>query len=343
MGAMDLLESLNIPVLVAPMAGGPSTPALVNAAAAAGTIGFLAGGTQTLEQFKQDLSQVTAPFGVNLFQPQLEEPDPADLARLSQILAPEFEKFDLVQPSVSPDLTNGWAEKFEAALAAQPAVMSATFGCFSAAEFQQLHERNIAAWVTVTNPEDALIAQDAGADALVVQGPKAGGHRSTWSITEEPDSRSLAELLQAVRNAGVKIPLIAAGGIMNAADVRGALQAGAVAVSCGSAFLLCDEAGTSTFNRWLLAQATVLDLESVSSRAFSGRFARGVATQFARDNEGLPPLYPYLNKMITPLREAAAGVGNWEYAYCLVGSGVQGIGSGSAKRILMSLAPSALR
>lgn len=325
------------------MAGGPSTPALVNAAAEAGTLGFLAGGTQTLAQLQADLGQVKAPFGVNLFRPQQEHPNPEDIAALEETLAPEFQKFGMQGPqSVSPDLSNGWSSKFQAVLAAQPAVVSATFGCFSEAEFQQLKARGIEAWVTVTTPADALIAQEKGADALVVQGPDAGGHRSTWSIAAEPDTRSLPELLLAVRQAGVSIPLVAAGGLMRAEDVCKALQAGAVAASCGSAFLLCDEAGTSTFNRWVLSHAQEEGVGSISSRAFSGRFARGVSTKFAREHEGLPPLYPYLNKMITPLRDAAVAVGNWEYAYCLVGSGVAQVGSGSAKQILMSLNPSGL-
>ncbi|ALC05370.1 dioxygenase [Corynebacterium deserti GIMN1.010] len=340
---MSILERLEIPVIVAPMAGGPSTPALVNAAASAGTMGFLAGGVMPVAQLIDELTQVNRPFGVNLFRPQSESPAPNDIQTLAEILAPSFAAYSLPQPAVpEPDLSNGWSQKFAAVLDARPEVVSCTFGIFSDEEFAQLKVAGIEAWVTVTNPEDALHAQARGADALVVQGPEAGGHRSTWTITETPDERDLLTLLAAVRKAGVTLPLIAAGGLSDARDVSEVLAAGASAASCGTAFLLCDESGTSSLNRDILDAAPALGLESVSSRAFSGRFARGVETAFSRAHEGLPPLYPYLSPMITSLRAVAGNAGNWDYAYCLAGSGMESIARGPAKQILESLKPSAL-
>lgn len=340
---MSILDTLKTPVIIAPMAGGPSTPALVNAAAEAGSLGFLAGGVMPLEQLKQELSEVKGVFGVNLFRPQTDAPKPSDIDELAGLLSSAFRQFGLNEPTVpTPDLSNGWDAKFEAVLAAKPAVFSCTFGIFSAEEFARIKATGIEAWVTVTNPEDALAAQKAGANALVVQGPEAGGHRSTWSIGVEPDERDLKTLLAAVKQAGVYLPLIAAGGLSTSADVAAILEAGASAASCGSAFLLSDEAGTSSLNREILDAAPALGLESVSSRAFSGRYARGVETRFTRSNEGLPPLYPYLNPMITSLRKAAGSAGNWDYAYCLVGVGLESIAKGSAKQILESLTPSAL-
>ncbi|BAU95318.1 oxidoreductase [Corynebacterium suranareeae] len=340
---MSILDSLKTPVIVAPMAGGPSTPALVNAAAEAGSLGFLAGGVMPVEQLKQELAEVKGVFGVNLFRPQSDTPKPSDIDELAGLLSSPFRQYGLNEPTVpTPDLTNGWEEKFAAVLGAKPAVFSCTFGIFSSEEFAQIKDAGIEAWVTVTNPEDAVTAQKAGADALVVQGPEAGGHRSTWTIGEEPDERDLATLIQAVKQAGVEIPLIAAGGLSTASDVAAILDKGASAASCGSAFLLSPEAGTSALNREILDAAPALGLESVSSRAFSGRFARGVETQFTRSNEGLPPLYPYLNPMITSLRKAAGSAGNWDYAYCLVGVGLESIAKTSAKQILESLTPSAL-
>ncbi|WP_293951081.1 nitronate monooxygenase [uncultured Corynebacterium sp.] len=338
---MGILDSLTLPVLIAPMAGGPSTPALVNAAAEAGTLGFLAAGVMGVEQFQAELAQMTGRYGINLFRPQTEEPTPSHIDELAGLLTQPFREYRLGEPRVpTVDLSNGWEEKFHLAVAARPAVISCTFGIFSAAEFTTLKQAGIEAWVTVTNPEDARRAELAGADVLVVQGPEAGGHRSTWSVSEEPDIRPLDELLRAVMHAEVTIPLVAAGGLSTRGDVARVLDAGAAGAACGSAFLLCDESGTSDVNRTIISSAVDKGLSSVTSRAFSGRYARGIETRFVRENESLPPVYPYLNAMIASLRSAAGPSGNWDYAYCLAGAGIGNINSGPAKQILKSLNPS---
>ncbi|MDO5671018.1 MAG: nitronate monooxygenase, partial [Corynebacterium sp.] len=220
---------MDIPqIIVAPMAGGPSAPSLVDAASAAGSLGFLATGGAPAAVLIEQMSQVSGPFGVNLFTRQ------APFASLADVHALAAGR---ELPEV--DLSNGFDEKFAAVLAAEypPVVVSATFGPFTREEIDALHERGIAAWITVTNPTDAVTAADLGADALVVQGPEAGGHRSTWTIEETPDQRPLPDLVRAVAEV-VDLPLIAAGGIRDAADVAATLALpGVVAVSCGSAFL----------------------------------------------------------------------------------------------------------
>ena len=80
--------------------------------------------------------------------------------------------------------------------------------------------------------EEAKAAAAAGADAVIAQGVEAGGHvRGTLP---------LAELLERVR-AAVAIPVLAAGGIVDADGVRAALDAGAAAAVVGTRFLLSDE------------------------------------------------------------------------------------------------------
>lgn len=322
------------------MAGGPSTPAMVTAAAEAGSLGFLAGGTSSVTQFRMELAQVSGRFGVNLFRPQEQKPIPSDVDEVAGLLTQAFRGYGLDDPSVpAVDLSNGWEAKFRLAVAARPAVISCTFGIFSPDEFATLRQAGIEAWVTVTTETDARRAEQAGADAIVLQGPEAGGHRSTWSLTEDPDTTPLDELLRAVL-AEVRVPVVAAGGVSTRADVGRVLDLGARAVACGSAFLLAEEAGTSAANRELLLSAVDRGLVTTCSRGFSGRYARGVATRFVRENDNLPPVYPYLNPMIAPLRTAAAATGNWDYAYCLVGTGIDNIKSGSVKQILNTLNPS---
>jgi nitronate monooxygenase len=302
---------MDIPqIIVAPMAGGPSTPHLVNAAAAAGSLGFLATGGAPAAVLRAQLSEVTGRYGVNLFTRQ------APLASLADV-----ERIAAGRPLPEVDLSNDFDAKFAAVLGAPhpPAVVSATFGPFSRAEITALHTRGIAAWVTVTNPADARTAAELGADALVVQGPEAGGHRSTWTVEETPDQRPLSEL---ARSIDVDLPLVVAGEIRERADVAAALALpGVVAVSCGSAFLLAEEAGTSVVNRRLLREGGV----SVASRAFSGRVARGLETDYIREHPDMPPIYPYL-RPLTP-----------EQPYCLVGESVEKLTEGTVAEVLSRL------
>lgn len=189
------------------MAGGPSTPELVNAVG----FGFLAWGTCSLDQAREELSRVEEPFGVNLFYPQREEPLREDLEAIASELGAEIPE---------PDYTFGFHDKLDLALEdGRATIISCTFGCFTEEEFRRIHDAGIQAWVTVTNEVDALKATERGADGLIVQGPKAGGHRSTWTLTEEPDPRPLEKLLDGIfRN--VNVPLIAAGGARCAEDVE---------------------------------------------------------------------------------------------------------------------------
>lgn len=268
------------------MAGGPTTPALVNAV----TFGFLALGTCTPAQARQWLAQCQAPFGANLFMPQA-EPKLDDVSVTAQLLHTNVP---------AADVTSGFQEKFALVLEVAPAVVSSMFGAFTHEQVDQLHAVGSQAWVTVTSVSEAH--QALHADGLIVQGPLAGGHRGTWDQRTEPGDASLGELLTQIVPLG--LPVIAAGGVLGPEDVDKLHALGARSVACGTAFLLADEAGTSERNRELLRS----DAPSVSTRAFSGRYARGLETAFTRAHPDLPPIYPYLRPMTL------------ENDYCLVGA-----------------------
>ncbi|WP_165241965.1 nitronate monooxygenase [Corynebacterium lizhenjunii] len=323
-----VLDSLEIPIVIAPMAGGPTTPALVRAAAQHGAFSALAWGTIDIKGAAAQLAEIgNERYGVNLFAPQ-EALEPAEL-EAARALAPEGQL-----PEV--DYSFGWEEKLSLALEAAhpPAVLWAMFGAFSPEQCQRIHAVGAEAWVSVTDPEAAVVAARQGADVLCVQGPEAGGHRGTVDFRAEPDWRPLAELVRAVHASleaeGLERPLIAAGGIRDAAGVTAALQLpGVRAVSCGSAFLLAEEAGTSASNRELIAAGG----RTVSTRAFSGRYARGLATAFSDAHGDLAPIYPFLNPILAPRRAQ----GDPEVAYCLVGIEPEKIRGGSAGEILHQL------
>lgn len=305
------------------MAGGPTTPELVSAAARAGSFSALALGTTSVEDAHGQLAQINGAYGVNLFCPQ--PPMSESLWQEAKALA-AAEGVELE----SPDYGFGWEEKFTAALEAAnpPRVMWSMFGPFSKNELARLRARGIEAWTTVTCPEEAAWVREC--DALCVQGPEAGGHRGTWAVEQDPDTRSLEELVAAVHAAVPDMPLIAAGGIRTADDVQRALSwPGVVAVSCGSAFVLSDEAGTNPANRSLIRRGG----PTVSTRAFSGRYARGMETEYTRNNPQAPAIYPVLNTILGPRRAQ----GDEEVAYCLVGTEPEKVSGGSVADILTRL------
>ncbi len=296
------------PIVAAPMAGGPTTPALAAAVSGAGGLGFLAAGYLTAERLVDEIEQTLRvtdrPFGVNLFVPSASTARPDALAAYAAQLEPEAERLgvSLGEPRWSDD---GWDAKVDVVLGLPPAVVSFTFGLPPASVVERLHERSIAAWCTVTTPDEAVRAAAAGADALVVQGAEAGGHRGSF-VDTDGTGIALLPLLRTVREA-VELPLVAAGGIADGAGVAAVLAAGARAAQVGTAFLLCPEAGTSAVQRAALAG----DAPTALTRAFTGRSARGIANRFLlQHSAGAPAAYPEVHFLTAPLRAAARAAGD---------------------------------
>lgn len=321
----QLLEAITCPVLPAPMAGGPTTPELVAAAESAGSFGALGLGSSSVDAAREAIAACAGTrFGVSLFYPQRELTE-SELAAARSLAAEE----NAVLGDVP--LNFGWQDKLDAALDGGAAVLWSMFGVFEETDIARIHAAGAEAWTTVTTPEEAQSAAARGVDVLCVQGPEAGGHRGVWDPSAEPDPRPLKELVAAVHQV-TGIPLIAAGGLRTREDVAEALAwPGVEAASCGSAFLLSDEAGTSEHNRGLLRRGG----RTVSTRAFSGRYARGLETAYTRVHPDLPLVYPYLNALLKTRRAQLDA----DVDYCLVGVEVEKIGGGSVAEILAQLHP----
>jgi nitronate monooxygenase len=292
MGAVpDIRDLLGRPVVLAPMAGGPATPELVRAGADAGALGFLAAGYKPADHVGDEMAAVgDLPFGVNVFVPG--QPAPPPTAYVERLRA---EGFDVAEPTWDDD---HWDDKVALLLARPPAVVTFTFGCPAREVVDALQERS-AVGITVTVPEEAARAVAAGASFLCVQGAAAGAHRGTFTNVGLPDDRPLVQLVADVQ-AVTDLPLLAAGGVGTAADVRALLAIGAVGVLCGTAFLRCPEAGTRP--QWKDALADPRYTETVVTRAFSGRPARGLRNAFIDRHPDAPAAYPEINNATRPLR-----------------------------------------
>ena len=311
--SVDMAEPLpglaRRPVVVAPMAGGPSTTGLVTAASAAGALAFLAAGYKTAAAMRSEMDAVRAagmPFGVNVFVPGAPAADHAALIRYLAELEPDAAALG-VRPGAPDWDDDDWDAKLAALLADPPAAVSFTFGCPQQGVIAALRAAGSQVWVTVTTPEEAAAAAARGAGRLCVQGPEAGAHRGTFTASASPPAVPLHRLLREVA-AATGLPLIAAGGIMSHQDVRDALAAGAVAVQCGTAFLRCPESGAQPLLKEALADPAFT--ATAVTRAFTGRPARGLVNRFMTDHPAAPAAYPEVHFATRPLRAAAAAAGD---------------------------------
>jgi nitronate monooxygenase len=305
-----LLEVLPLPIVGAPMAGGPTTPALVAAVSEAGGLGFLGAGYKTVAALGEDIAATRAltgrPFGVNVFVLGDAEPgDAGSIAAYAARLAGEAARAGVAlgEPRFEDD---GFASKMEALIAGPVAVVSFTFGLPPREVVARLQAAGSEVWITVTSPVEAHAAAALGPNALVVQGAEAGGHRGVFVDDEHASDLTLLAALQLI-GAAVDLPLVATGGLSTGAAIGAALVAGAAAAQVGSAYLRTPEAGTSAAQR----TATASDAPTALTRAFTGRTARGIVNRLLTEHsDAAPRAYPEVHHLTAPLRAHARSTGD---------------------------------
>ena len=300
-----MLDDFETPIVLAPLAGGPSTPELTAAAANAGAFAFLAAGYLSAAALRDRMAAtrtLTArPFGVNVFVPGRPS-DPKVVAAYAAVLAGEAERLGaaLGDPRFDDD---DWDAKVALLTEDPVAVVSFTFGCPPVDVIEHVHRAGSEVWITVTTPDEAAAATAASADVVVAQGSEAGGPRSTWDDADNAiDVLSLIEVIEGV-------PVVAAGGIATGAAIAAVLAAGARAAAVGTAFLRCPEAGTSDVHRAALKGTAPTAL----TRAFTGRTARGIRNRFLDEySDRAPSAYPEIHHLTAPLRQAGRqqGIGD---------------------------------
>src|SRR5688572_22547485 len=274
--AIDRL-GIDLPIVGAPMGGGPSTPALVAAVSETGGLGSLAGGYLSAERLRADIRAVreltSRPFAVNLFIPTPVEPTAQELE--TSLRALEAFRSELGLPA-RPATDGRWAEDFDAQVAVlveeRVPVTSFTFGLLPEAAVAALHDAGSVLVGTATTVDEALV----GTLALVPQVCDAVG-----------------------------LPVIAAGGIMDGRGIAAVLGLGAGAAVLGTAFLRTPEAGTSPPHRRALASAT--ETSTAVTAAITGRAARGIENRLMRDLRDVSvPGYPVMHTLTSELRRRAA-------------------------------------
>ena len=335
------LEMLRHPIIQGPMAGGFCTPALIAAVGDAGGLGSLAGSLLTPAALREQVAQIraltSAPFLINFFVQQTPSPSDAELAAAVELLRPVWQQLgwtDLPRPA---QWCQDFNVQFETLLSLKPAFASFTFDILTAEQVERLHGAGIAVIGTVTTVDEALAWQAIGADAVIASGVEAGGHRGTFIGRQEEATLGGRALWPQVA-AAVDIPVIAAGNIMDGADIAAALAAGAVAVQMGTAFLVTDEAAVHPAYKAQLLSGTV---STRLTRAFSGRYARGIENTFMRQMAGVEaqvPAYPVQNALTGSIRAAAAAANNPELMSLWAGTGVNRARAMPAAQLVATLA-----
>ena len=304
---------LQIPILMAPMAGA-CPPELAISVANVGGMGacgaLLMAPDQIADWARQMRRGSNGAFQMNLWIP---DPEPArdreNEAQLREFLAqwgprPQEEAAD------TPNLD--FKAQCEGLLAAGPNVVSSIMGVYPPDFVAQLKERNIKWFATATTVKEARLAAEAGADVIVAQGMEAGGHRGSFDAADaEAALVGLFSLLPAIVDA-VSVPVVATGGIADGRGVAAALTLGAAAVQIGTGLLRTPEAATHPV--WADAIARTSPEETLPTRAFSGRLGRSIATRYVRKasqpNAPRPAPYPIQRNLTAFMRGEGARDGN---------------------------------
>jgi nitronate monooxygenase len=333
-------NQLALPLIQAPMAGGITTPQLVAAVANHGGVGSFGFAYSTPEKIHTDLlaaqSLTGGPINANFFvfspvclpSDQIQAQAVQALRSLGvggvQSLTIPAEPF---YPSLMDQLEPIWKTR--------PAILSFHFGLPPDGVIAKAHELGIAVGISATSLTEALAIESAHADFIVAQGIEAGGHRGQFDLQANDEALSALDLTaQLVKHC--RIPIVAAGGIMNGDHIQNALAKGAQAAQLGTAFLCCDEAGTPpSYRHYLLHKQ---DRPTTLTKAFSGRVARGLQNTFIRTMQAQTTLpFPIQNTLTGPLRQWAVAQHNAEYQSLWAGTAYAQIRSMPTKDLMQQL------
>jgi len=336
------LSGLAIPLVQAPMAGSQGS-ALALAVGNAGALGSLPAAMLAPEALALEIEKVAAagrPYNVNFFCHQPPAPDAAREAAWRAALAPYYAEAG-IDPSAIPagpgrrpfdDEAVAVLERFK------PPVVSFHFGLPEPRLLARVKAWGAVVWSSATTVDEARWLVQHGADAVIAQGLEAGGHRGHFLDMDLTRQMGTFALLPQVVKA-VDVPVIAAGGIADAAAVAAAMALGAAGVQPGSAFLLCTEAATSAVHRAALQSDRVR--HTALTRLFSGRPARGMMNRVMRELGPLSeaaPEFPLATAAIAPLRAWAEAQGSGDFSPLWAGQHASACRAVPAAQVVRALA-----
>ncbi|CAN5618216.1 nitronate monooxygenase family protein [soil metagenome] len=313
MASLDtrITELLNIeyPIVQAPMAGGATTPELVAAASNAGGLGSLGAGYTPPGVLRETISHIRnltdRPFAVNLFVPEAFEVNEELVDHTNTLMRPYREDLGIESPTGALSYAPSFAEQLAVVLETRVPVFSFTFGVPEDEQLSELKEAGVTVLGTATTVREARTLEEAGVDVVVGQGAEAGGHRGTFLGGYADALVGTMALIPQLVDA-VSVPIVASGGIMDGRGLAAALMLGAEAVQMGTAFLTTQESGAHPEHKKAVLGA--VEEDTVVTRAFSGKPARGIKNRFLSEmdeHEKKIPPYPVRNTWTKDIRSAA--------------------------------------
>lgn len=321
------LVNIRYPIVQAPMAGGPTTPALVASVSNAGGLGSLGAAYLTPEQLRNTIGEIRQltdrPFGVNLFVPVQPTVSEETIRRMTEHLNQYRAALGIEQNPSIGKFAESFDEQVQVLLEEKIPAFSFTFGIPPHDVIQAMKNQGTVVIGTATTVDEAKQLEAAGVDAIVAQGSEAGGHRGTF-LKDAAESLigTMALVPQVVDH--VSVPVIASGGIMDGRGLVASLSLGAGAVQMGTAFLACPESGAhAAFKERVLAENE--DATQITT-AYSGKAARGIRTEFMNamnEYSDAIPAFPVQNAMTKDIRQAAAKKNNSEYMSLWAGQGLR--------------------
>ncbi len=312
--SLTKLLNIRIPLIQAPMAGGISSPALVSAASNAGGLGSLGAAYLSPSQLRKDIQAVkqhtSYPFAVNLFIPQKHQATPEQIQTMIKLIQNIFPDSPIPTDAIKAPYIPNFEEQFKVILEEKVPLFTFTFGKLDDKYIKLCKENNIKVIGTATSLQEALALKQQGVDAIVAQGSESGGHRGTFQENIGAPILGLNELLKQLTSQ-INIPIIAAGGIMDAQHIVDALKQSASGVQLGTAFICCEESTAPAIYKQTLLNSK--QDNTVLTQAFSGRLARAISNQLTEkmkpyEKEVLP--FPIQNAITAPMRNKAKEQGN---------------------------------
>ena len=323
------LLGIEHPIIQAPMAGVQDS-ALAIAVSNAGGLGSLPCALLSLTAMREELTRIAAhtskPYNVNFFCHRPPAPNADREAAWRAALAPYYQELGLDVEAIQPGAMRTPFSHDAADVLSEfkPPVVSFHFGLPSPDLMARVRKWGARVLSSATTVDEAQWLEAHGVDAIVAQGLEAGGHRGMF-LSDDLTTQvgTLALLPQIV--AAVKVPVIAAGGIVDAPTIAAAMALGAAGVQVGTAYMLCPESTTSAIHRAALKSAAAT--HTAVTNVFSGRPARGIVNRIVTElgpMSAIAPAFPLASIAIAPLRARAESVGRSDFSQLWSGQNPSG-------------------